>query len=133
MADENTIPDVTGTIDEVTTTTIVTKAGKSLPKFEIKIAGQGYSGIGPKPPVAAGDTVTLKLKKNGNFINLADILKGGVSVLPKQQFNRGGGMSTKALMVLAACVVATHNNPGKQISPKDLQAILPDLEKMAAE
>ena len=134
MADENGMPDVTGQIESITSSNIMTKAGRSLNKFEISVGGTKYSGIGATPKVAQGDTVTLKLKANGTFINVVDVIKGGVSLMPK--FRGGGaagGMSTKALMVLAATMVAVHNAKDTPITPADIQGLLPELIKMAAD
>ena len=136
MTDEiGGMPDVTGQVEAVTSANITTKAGKSLNKFEVTIGGSKYSGIGPTPKLAQGDTVTLKLKQNGNFINLVDVIKGGVSLMPKSGgFNRGpSGPSTKVLMVQTAVAIAIHNSQGKAITPADIQSLMPELLKMAAD
>ena len=136
MTDEiGAMPDITGQIEAVSSANITTKAGKSLNKFEITVGGAKYSGIGPTPKVVQGDTVTLKLKANGNFVNITDVLKGGVSLMPKSSgFNRGpSGPSTKVLMVQTAVAIAIHNSGGKPITPADIQGLMPELMKMAAD
>jgi len=134
MTDDN-MPDVTGQIEIVAASNIMTKAGRSLNKFEITVGGAKYSGIGPTPAVAKGDTVTLKLKANGNFVNITDVIKGGVSLMAKfGGFNRGpSGPSTKVLMVHEAVKIAMHNSGGKPITPADISGLLPELMKMAAD
>jgi len=133
MTDE--MPDVSGVVESVTASNITTKAGRSRNKFVITIGGTGYSGIGLTPKVASGDTVTLKLKQNGNFVNLVDVLKGGISLMAKPSgFSRGpSGPSTKVLMVQTAVAIAIHNSGGKPITPADIQSLMPELLKMAGE
>ena len=135
MTGENEMPDVIGIVENITAGNITTKAGKSLNKFEITIGGNKYSGIGNTPKVAIGNTVTLKLKQNGNFVNLTDVIMNGTSLMPKSGgFNRGpSGPSTKVLMVQTAVAIAIHNSQGKAITPADIQSLMPELLKMAAD
>ena len=137
MTDEiGSMPDVNGTVENITSGNIVTKAGKSLNKFEITVGGAKYSGIGATPKVAIGNVVTLKLKQNGNFVNLTDVVMGGVSLMPKSGFGARGpsGPSTKVLVLQMAVQIAIHNaGPSKAITPADIQSLIPELTKMAAD
>ena len=135
MTGENEMPDVIGIVENITAGNITTKAGKSLNKFEITIGGSKYSGIGNTPKVAIGNTVTLKLKQNGNFVNLTDVIKDGISLMPKSSgFSRGpSGPSTKVLVLQLAVTIATHNSGGKPITPADIQALIPELTRLAGD
>lgn len=130
MSDE--IPDVEGTVDEFKTETITTKMGKPLPKFTIVIAGRKYTGIGTPTGIAKNDLVVLKLVNNNNFVNVSDILKNGVSILPKKPpFQMGNGGSNKATLVLAAVTLCCHNSAGTGVELADVENVAKDLKALS--
>ena len=129
---------VTGIIESVTKETIESKKtpGKTFPKFTIVIDGRSYSGIGELPAtVMKGDLVSVKLTVNGQFTNVTDVLKNGVSVMPKRFPPRAPAISPKAFVLLAAVMVCKHNSQLKNvpITIADIKATMPELEKLVGE
>jgi hypothetical protein len=133
--DQNTVQ---GVVDAVTKETIESKKnpGKTFPKFTFVINGRSYSGIGELPAtVIKGDLVALKLTQSGQFTNVTDVLKGGVSIMPKRFPPRAPAISPKALTMLAAVLVCRHNSQLKNvpITIADIKATMPELEKLVGE
>ena len=129
---------VQGVVDAVTKEIIESKKnpGKTFPKFTFVIDGRSYSGIGELPAtVMKGDLVTLKLTQSGQFTNVTDVLKNGVSVMPKRFPPRAPAISSKAFAMLAAVIVCRHNSQIKNtaITIADIKATMPELEKLVGE
>jgi len=129
---------VQGVIDSVTKQTIESRKnpGKTFPKFTFVIDGQSYWVIGDLPAtVVKGDLVSLKLTQSGQFTNVTDVLKNGISVMPKRFPPRAPAISPKALTMLAAVLVCRHNSQLKNvpITIADIKATMPELEKLVGE
>jgi len=120
-----------GVVRDIKTSTFQTKDGRTVPNFKLEVGDQVYSGIGTPPTVTMGDEVTVRFRINGNYKNITDILKAGESVLPRRKY--GGNQLAKANLVLAAAMICCHNSQitKQPVMLKDIQSILPDLEKMA--
>ena len=126
--------DITGKVDEVKTSTFKSaKTGRDIPKYEVVIAGMSYSAIGAPPTCVKGDVVTLKLVQNGIFVNISDVLKNGVSVLPaRAAFGASGAATAKAQLIVAATMIACHHSAYAKtsVTVDDVRSILPALQSL---
>jgi hypothetical protein len=132
------IQTATGVLNDSRQDSFVTKDGRTVPSMKLFIDGQMYSGFGQLPPLTKGETLEVKYKQNGNFRNLTDIVRAGVSLMPKRKpfggFG-GSGPSNKATLLLAATLIATHNSAllKQPVRLEDVTSLMQSLEPLAAE
>ena len=130
--------DISGVVQDIQAAgTFVGRDGKNVPKYLLTVNGEKLSGIGAVPPIAKGDQVMVRVKINGNFKNVSDIIKNGQSVLPRRFGGGFGGNSmspqlVKSNILLAATLIATQNSAvAKQpVTMDDIKSVMAELEKV---